>query len=98
MGGPSRMNRRLLKRPTTWLAGGLWAVILGIAGAIVAMKANGWQGAGNTSDTSGVALFLALLAFATMGALVAAHVPRNPMGWIFLAIPFVGAVAGITEN
>ena len=92
------MNRRLLKQPTTWLAAGLWVVILGMAGAIVAMKANGWQGAGNTSDTSGVALFLALFAFATMGALVAAHVPRNPIGWIFLAIPFLGAVAGITEN
>jgi hypothetical protein len=98
MGGPSRLNKRLLKRPTTWLAAGLWVVILGMAGAIVWMKASGWQGAGNTSDTTGVSLFLALFAFATMGALVAVHVPRNPIGWIFLAIPFGGAVAGITEN
>jgi hypothetical protein len=85
-------------RPTTWLAAGLWALILAIGAAIVAMKTSGWQGAGNTSDTSGVALFCALFAFATMGALVAARVPRNPMGWIFLAIPFGGAIAGITEN
>jgi hypothetical protein len=92
------VNRRLWKRPTTWVAAGLWALILGIAAAIVVMKTSGWQGAGNTSDTSGVALFVSLFAFATMGALVAAHVPRNPMGWIFLAIPFGGAVAGITEN
>jgi hypothetical protein len=92
------VTRRLWKRPTTWVAAGLWALILGIAAAIVAMKTSGWQGAGNTSDTSGVALFCALFAFATMGALVAAQVPRNPMGWIFLAIPFGGALAGITEN
>ena len=88
----------MLKRPTTWIAAGLWLFILGVASAIVAMKANGWQGAGNTSDTSGVALFLALFAFATMGGLVAAHVPGNAIGWIFLGIPLGGALAGITEN
>lgn len=98
MEGSIRVRQGMLRRPATWLAGGPWLVILAIATAIVAMKANGWQGAGNTSDTSGVALFLALFAFATMGALVAAHVPRNPIGWLFLAIPFMGAVAGITEN
>jgi hypothetical protein len=92
------VNGRLWRRPTTLLAAGLWLSILGIAAGIVAMKAAGWHGAGNTSDTSGVALFLSLFAFATMGALVAAHVPRNAIGWIFLAIPLCGAVAGITEN
>jgi hypothetical protein len=85
-------------RPTTWVAAGIWAVILGIAAFIVVLKTAGWQGAGNTNDTTGVALFLALLAFATMGALVAARVPRNAIGWIFLAIPLGGALAGVTEN
>ena len=86
------------KRPTTWVAAGLWVFTLAIAGSIVAMKASGLRGAGNTSNSSGITLFLALLAFATMGALVAAHVPRNPMGWIFIAIPLSGAVSGIAEN
>jgi hypothetical protein len=98
MDGAYVVNRPLLKRPTTWVAAALWLFILGTAAAIVAMKANGWQGAGNTSDTSGVALFCALFAFATMGALVAAHVPGNAIGWIFLGIPLGGALAGITEN
>jgi hypothetical protein len=97
-GGKSSVNRRLWTRPTTWLAVGLWAFILGMAGVVVAVKAAGWQGASNTTDTSGIALFLSLLAFATMGALVAARVPRNAIGWIFLAIPLGGATAGLTEN
>lgn len=91
------MNRQLWSRPTTWVAAGIWAAILAIAGAIVATRIAGWRGAGNTSDTSGIALFLALFAFASMGALVAARVPNNPVGWIFLAIPLGGAIGGVTE-
>jgi hypothetical protein len=75
----------------------LWALILGIAVLLFALHAAGWHGAGNTNGSSAIALFLALCAFATMGALVAARVPRNPIGWIFLAIPLFGATAGITE-
>jgi hypothetical protein len=92
------VNKGMLKRPTTWLAAGVWVLILLLAGGIVAMKEAGWQGAGNTNDTTGIALFLSLFAFATMGALVAARVPRNAVGWIFLAIPLFGALAGFAEN
>jgi hypothetical protein len=91
------VNRQMWTRSTTWVATGLWVFILGLAGVIVAMRTAGWQGAGNTSDTSGVALFLALFGFATMGALVAARVPRNAVGWIFIALPLLGAIAGVTE-
>lgn len=91
------MNRRLLRRPTTWLAAGLWVLTLGIAVVIVALHAAGWPGAQDTDSSGGISLFLALFAFATMGALVAARVPRNAVGWIFLAIPLFGAMAGITE-
>ena len=38
------------------------------------------------------------MAFATMGALVAGHVPRNPLGWLFLAIALGVAVGGAAEN
>ena len=98
MNGAYVVNRRLWTRPTTWVAAAFWVFILAMAAVIVALKASGWQGAGNTSDTSGVALFLALFAFATIGALVAAHVPGNAIGWIFLGIPLGGALAGLTEN
>ena len=98
MNGAYVVNRRLWTRPTTWVAAAFWVFILAMAAVIVALKASGWQGAGNTSDTSGVALFLALFAFATIGALVAAHMPGNAIGWIFLGIPLGGALAGLTEN
>ena len=91
------MNRGLLRRPTTWLAAGLWGLALGMAGAIVALHAAGWPGARDTNSSEGISLFLALVAFATMGALVAARVPRNAVGWILLAIPLAGALSGITE-
>jgi hypothetical protein len=57
------LNRRMWTRRSTWVAAALWAVILGIVG--------------NTTETSGFALFVALFAFATMGALVAARLPQN---------------------
>ncbi|HEY2354949.1 MAG TPA: hypothetical protein VGH79_08655 [Gaiellaceae bacterium] len=91
------MNRRLLARPTTWLAAAVWAFLLGLSILLVALHVAGWRGAGNTSGTSGAAFFLSLLAFATMGALVAAHVPRNAIGWIFLAIPLGAAMSGLME-
>ena len=38
------------------------------------------------------ALVAAILGFATVGALVAVRLPRNPIGWLFLAL---GALLGI---
>lgn len=37
------------------------------------------------------------LAFALLGAVVAAHRPENPIGWLFLAIGLSGAV-GVVSN
>ena len=86
------------RRWTTWLAAGLWLFLIGLVVAIGAMKAVGWHGANNTSDSGLLALFVAFFAFGTMGALVAAHVPRNPLGWIFLAIALGAALSGVGEN
>jgi hypothetical protein len=66
--------------------------------ATIAMKAAGWKGSGNSGTVSNVALILAFLAFATMGAVVAARVPRNAIGWLFLAIAILAALSALTEN
>jgi hypothetical protein len=68
-----------------------------LVAATVAMKAAGWQGAGNTNTASNVALIVAFLAFATMGAVVGARVPSNPIGWLFLAIALLAALGVAAE-
>ena len=81
-----------------WLAFALWLLGIVMLAGLVAMKAVGWHGAGNTSMSGLVALLLSFFAFQTMGALVAAHAPRNPLGWIFLAIALVPVANGAAEN
>jgi hypothetical protein len=81
-----------------WLAFALWLGGIGMLGVLGSMKAAGWHGAGNTSVSGLFALLISFFAFQTMGALVAAHAPRNPLGWIFLAIGLVPLVNGAAEN
>jgi hypothetical protein len=85
-------------RATTWLAFGLWLLLLTLMALTLVMKLLGWHGANNTSDSGLVAQLVAFVVFATMGALVAAHVPRNPLGWIFLTVAIGAASGGVTEN
>lgn len=85
-------------RWTTWLALGLWLLMWALVGCSVAAKLLGWHGAGNTSSSGLAGLFLAGVLFATVGALVAARVPSNPLGWIFLAIALLSAGNGVAEN
>jgi len=84
-------------RATTSLAAGLWLLWLLLVVATLVMKSVGWHGSNNTSDSGLGALLVAFLAFATMGALVAARVPRNPLGWLFMAIALGVAVGGIAD-
>ena len=85
-------------RWTSRLALGLWLLMVALVVATGVMKALGWHGANDTSGSGLVSLLLAFMAFATIGALVAAHVPHNPLGWIFLAIGLGVAWAGVAEN
>ena len=86
------------RRGTTWLALSLWLLVLALTAASGVMKALGWHGAGNTSTTALVALFAAFIAFATVGAIVAARVPGNPLGWIFVTVAFLAVLSGAAEN
>ena len=85
-------------RWTSWLALGLWLLMLGLIAANGVMKALGWNGSNDTSVSGVIAFFFAFFAFATMGALVAARVPGNPLGWIFLAVGLLASFSGATED
>jgi len=86
------MTLRTVRR----LAWSLWAVVLaGLVGTTSLIVLNGL---GERED-----LFFDLMAplmvlgYSTVGALVAARQPRNPIGWLFLAFALVFVVAGFGE-
>ena len=85
-------------RWTTWLALGLWLLMLALTAGTLVMKVLEWHGNNDTSNSGLVALLVAFLGFGTMGSLVAARVPRNPLGWIFLAVALLSSFAGAAEN
>lgn len=45
-----------------------------------------------------VAFTTSLLAFPIVGRLIAVRRPQNPLGWIFLTIPLVLGIGGITDE
>ena len=95
--GTARETPRDSRAGTLVLAASLWTLMLVLIAAGVAMNAAGWKGAGNTGAASNIALVLAFFAFATMGAVVGARVPANPIGWLFLAIALLAAFGVVAE-
>ena len=89
-----------MKRPWTWwLAWGLWGafVVLITATVIIDATTVSRQEEGE-SLTSDIGIVIAFSAFATVGALVASRLPRNAVGWLFLASPLFGTVAGFSAE
>jgi DNA-binding SARP family transcriptional activator len=78
----------------------LWLVSVVLAGCVVAFDVIGRD---TERSAAVVALLsfggvLGLLAFTTMGALVAAHRPRNPVGWLLLASGLVWTTGMAVER
>lgn len=75
-------------RTTGLLAWGLWGVSLALVVAAAALAPAAFFGlfgpARNAGDFGGV-IALVGLAFASVGAVLGARRPRNPIGWLFLA-------------
>jgi signal transduction histidine kinase len=70
------MNRR----PGSWLAWGLFSlfVVLGLTGSVLQQL--------NGPGDRDYYLLLGFMIFAAFGAFIASRVPRNPLGWLFLAV------------
>ena len=89
-----------MKRPWTWwLAWGLWGafVVLMIA-TVVIDEATVTPSEEGESLASDIGILVAFTAFATVGALVASRLPRNAVGWLFLASPLFGMVAAFSAE
>ncbi len=69
-------------RRVAWLAGSLWGLFVALATGSVLL---GFLNRSSTAMADVVASLL-IATFPTVGALVAARRPRNPIGWLMLAI------------
>jgi signal transduction histidine kinase len=76
--------------PTTagWLAWSLWVLALGfsLATLLLRLTANSWWNAG------------AFVALSTTGALIASRRPGNPIGWLYCAMGFLGALTTFAQQ
>jgi len=85
-----------VRRWTTWLAWGLWALDIAVVVALLTIG----DGDDGAWGTAGGVLFIVI--FATTGAMVASRVPANPIGWLLclaaLAFSIGGVCVGISEQ
>jgi hypothetical protein len=84
-------------RPGSWLAWGLWLLVVLIQGLLVAfwlgthaLSAREWAGA--------LLTWVPFLAFATVGAMILARRPGNRIGWLCWAIGFTFTLSGLSSR
>jgi hypothetical protein len=75
----------------------LWAASVGLLVATAFLVATD-VGAGKSLDPAAVAVLIFVMAFATVGALVAARRPRIPIGWLLLLSGLGYALAGFSTT
>ena len=72
-------------RAASWLAWTLWVISLALIafGGLLDLLTPPIPMRGNSPPGSAVLFAVLLLAFPTVGALVASRRPHNPIGWVF---------------
>jgi signal transduction histidine kinase len=87
------------QRTAARLGWSLWVLIVGFELAAVALSILNRDVERGPSDTwvVGLAFGLVSVAFGTVGALVASRHPRNPIGWLFLAMGLT-SVGGLADG
>jgi len=88
-----------MKRPVV-LAGALWLVTqaCGIAGLVLQLATLDVQTSLVFGRTTQVAIFAAVLAFSSVGAVVIARQPRNLVGWLLGAIALAMALGTLSQG
>ena len=96
-----RGNSRLGGRVATRIAWSLWVLCVTFLCAVGAFRVLNWS-APRTEPRGPLALdvgiLLLFLSFATVGVLVAARQPGNPIGWIFCALGLLTPLAALGEE
>ena len=99
---PRQTATKIQPRSAIWLAWALWAIylLLQTAALAVAFLARSYSDRAETLTLfSRFLLFLPFsFAFPTVGALIAARHPRNPIGWLFLSIGLLAVFGGFAEG
>jgi hypothetical protein len=86
-------------RTASRIAWAACALSLALALGALALVALNRDTPGTTGSTIGDAIFaIAVLTFPTVGALVASRRPANPIGWIFVGVGFLFAVAAFASE
>src|SRR5215210_1454580 len=86
-------------RAVAWLAWVLWAVSV----ALIAVQApisffdNAPQPPGEPPFWIGILVYLGILAYSTVGALVASRQPTNAVGWLLCALGLTAALGFFTD-
>jgi hypothetical protein len=83
------------------LAWSIWigiVLVMAIAAWLVFLSRGYGETPGLMPPFERLPFFLGYLAFATVGALIAARQPRNPVGWLFLANGVIADAGGFAEG
>jgi hypothetical protein len=80
----------------TWLAAGGWTITVALTALVIAVRLLGGvppaENRFQFGDASMAAILVFQIAYASVGAVVAARRPRHPVGWLLLLVGFLYAV------